>query len=100
MEKQSQESQFPPENFHGDFKIHTSKLGFKVIWFNMSHAIYDSVEPDLRKTYEKPGIYIRFTRPDGKLTEQIFFAFGDEEKAEQKYQELVKKVDDWDKSLK
>jgi|GEM_PF-5572302 len=78
--------QFPGPDFHGQFKRHETKNGFAVVWHNA----------DKNVTFIKPGIYIKLARPDGRLKEEKYFPFGEEEKAEEAYNEFYRTIKKWE----
>lgn len=46
-------------------------------------------------TTRKPGINIRFCRPDGQVKEDTFFEFNDEENAQRKFDSHVATLRGW-----
>ena len=87
MNRESRQKQeFPGPDFHGGFKRFDNKHGFSVRWDNI----------DIRVKSIKPGIYIRLCRPDYQVKEEKYFPFGQEIQAEEEYQNIVKKLQEWD----
>lgn len=74
------------EHEHGVIKQYVSPKGFSVDWVQLDElCITDS-----------PGIYIKFSMTDNLIQEKYYFPFGEEDKAEKKYAELVRKAAMWD----
>lgn len=74
----------PEHGYGGNSRTVESKSGFKVYWFNA-----------VGTTSIQPGIYIRFSRPDGQMKEETFFLFRDKEAAQAKFDSHVEKLKEW-----
>lgn len=73
-----------PEHGYDSSKTVKSKSGFEVLWHNA-----------VQTTTRKPGINIKFCRPDGQIKEDTFFEFGQEIAAQTKFDSHVATLKQW-----
>lgn len=86
MERRGENSPNYPNHGYDESKEITSKSGFTISWLNCSLHLIDPF---------KPGIYIKFCRPDGQIKETSFFEFGDEDSAQKKINFHVETLKRW-----
>ena len=80
---------------HGHIKEHGPETGFKVLWWQIDEHAQES----------EPGIYIKMITPSkpgktGKIKENKFFRFDQEEEAKKAFQEMATQVDSWNEISK